>query len=87
MVSTKNCFLALQGMVRFRHGIFPIRGPLGRIVRDVFPNAGHFIFVADDVFIIIALPQFPGKQGPTVLFDAADVFVCGHGFEPIDNIR
>ena len=29
---------------------------------DVFPDAGHFVFVADDVFIIIALPQFPGKR-------------------------
>ena len=45
-----------QGVVRLCHGIFPIRGPLGRIVRDVFPNAGYFFFGADDVFIIIALP-------------------------------
>ena len=77
--------MILQGVGRFRHGIFPVRGPLGLIVRDVFPNAGRFIFVANNVFIIIALPQFPGKRGPTVLFDTPNVFVCGHRFEPLNN--
>jgi len=30
--------------------------PLGWVVLDVFPDSGQFFFVADDMFVIIALP-------------------------------
>ena len=32
------------------------------------------------------LPKFAGEWRPSVLFDAADVFVGGHGFEPRDDV-
>jgi len=60
-----------------------IQFPTDRIVGDIVAEAVQFIVVADDVFVVVALPQFSWKRGPTVLLDAKDVFVGGHGLEPL----
>jgi len=37
--------------------VFWVFGPVGRVVPDVVANGVQFPFVADDAFVIIALPQ------------------------------
>jgi predicted membrane-bound dolichyl-phosphate-mannose-protein mannosyltransferase len=56
--------------------IFTIHFPLGRIADDVLAYAVQFIVVADDVFVIIALPYF--RTGG--IADFVDAF-GGGGFE------
>ncbi len=48
--------------------IFPILGPAGRVVADVLADSVQFPFVADDVFVAIALPD--ANSG--CMTDAAD---------------
>lgn len=44
------------------------------------------IFIANDVLIIITLPQFSRKRHPAVLFHITHIFIGGHRFKPLDNI-
>jgi hypothetical protein len=44
-----------------------------------------FVLIADDMFVIIALPNFANERRPTQLFDAVDIFISGHRFEPLDD--
>ncbi len=39
------------------YGIFPVKFPSLGIVHDVFPDVVERLLVADDVFVIIALPD------------------------------
>ena len=39
------------------HRIIFILRPLRGVVDDVFPDAVHFLLVADDLFVIISLPD------------------------------
>jgi len=39
--------------------IFTVHFPLYGIVDDVFPYSVQFVFIADDMFVVIALPEFP----------------------------
>ena len=51
--------------------------PFCRVVHDIFPDAVQFIVVADDMFPIIALPQWLPRR----IADLVDPF-GGGGFEP-----
>ena len=62
-----------------------IRSPIERIIDDIFPNFIQFIFITDNMFIIISLPQFSIKGFPTVLFDHPNVFIRRHRFVPLHN--
>jgi hypothetical protein len=61
--------------------VYPIEQVIGDIGADAFPIG----LVTDDVFVVIPLPQFTRKGMPTKLFDAANVFMRGDGFECADN--
>jgi hypothetical protein len=67
--------------------IFPVQMPAQGILSDVLTNAVQEGIVADDVFIIIALPQPTAEWRPSGLFDAADIFIGGHRFEPLNDFR
>jgi len=60
-----------------------IQFPTDRIIGNVVAEAVQFIVVADDVFVVVSLPQFAWKRGPAVLLDASDVCVGGRGLEPL----
>ena len=55
----------------------------------IFKNiTGYFIIrplVADDVFVIIALPKAGMERCPTILFHPMDIAVGGDGFECAHN--
>ena len=53
--------------------ILPIQRPLQRIVQDVFPNAVQRGFIANDVFVVIALPDAAAERLPSALNDTACV--------------
>ncbi len=59
--------------------------PFCRVVDDIFRNGMIGLFVSDDVFVIIALPQFTTKWLPSQIFHATDIFVGGHCFEPLHH--
>lgn len=63
----------------------PIQFPPGRIIPDVFANAHRFGIIANDVFPVIPLPQFSRKRPPPKLSNPTDIFVGGHGFEPLHH--
>ena len=63
-----------------------VRMPIVGIVNDVFAGAVQFIVIADNMFVIIALPQFAGESRPPTLFDTMDVFIGGDRFECPRNI-
>ncbi len=65
--------------------IILIFGPLRWIVHNVLAGGVQFPFVADDMFVVVALPNPALKGHPTKLLDATDVFIGGHGFEPLHN--
>lgn len=67
--------------------IFPVQFPFHRIDDDVFADAVQFVFIANDMFIIISLPQFAGIWRPTVFFHTVRISFCGHGFESVNDIR
>jgi hypothetical protein len=60
--------------------IFSVQCPLQRVIHDVFADAVQRFVIADDVFVIIALPQFYAG-GITHFIDAA----CGRRFEQTYN--
>lgn len=70
-----------------RAGIFRVVRPPRGIVQNVLPKAVHRFLAADDVLVIIALPQATGKWCPTELPDAVDVAFRGHRFVPMYNVR
>ena len=51
-----------------RHGGLPLRNeqfvgfPSGGVVADIFADFGEVVFVSDDMFPIVALPEFSGKR-------------------------
>jgi len=57
--------------------VFAIRCPAQRVVDEVFPNAIQGVFIADDVFVVIALPDW--GDGEVVCF--MELFGDGR-FEP-----
>ena len=57
--------------------IFIVKSPAHRIFVDVTPNAIEIYLIADNVVIIIALPQPLVKSGPRHRFNAADIFDGG----------
>jgi hypothetical protein len=63
-------------------GIEFVIGPSCGVVGDVICYFAQGLVIADDVFIIIALPQFAVEWRPSQLFHPTDVFVGRHGFEP-----
>ena len=68
-------------------GIEFVIGPSCGVVGDVICYLAQGLVIADDVFIIIALPQFAVEWRPSQLFHPTDVFVGRHGFEPSHHRR
>ena len=62
------------------HRVFPVCCPLCWVVGDVFPDKVQFLFVADDVFIIVALPHYTTRG----VADFVDTF-GRHRFEGTDQ--
>ncbi len=54
-------------------GILPVVTPPRGVSEDILANAIQRIFVANDVFVIIALPQTPAEGWTSNCFDATDV--------------
>jgi hypothetical protein len=67
----------------FSRSQVPVQGIRQDVIADAFKGA----FVADDVFVVVALPQASLKRRPSRVFYHTDVFVGGHGFEPLHNRR
>jgi hypothetical protein len=63
-------------------GIFLVSVPAGRVFGDILADATKRGFVADDVFVIVALPD-GGAWGAPQFIDPA----CGEGFELADDFR
>ena len=63
-------------------GVFPIGVPAGGVLRDILADAAKREFVADDVFVIVALPD-GGTWGAPQFIDPA----CGEGFELAYDFR
>ena len=64
-----------------------IGGPIGWVVVNVVPYRLVSPFVADDVFIVITLPETFVKWRPFAILDAVPVFGGGDGFDPLDYIK
>jgi hypothetical protein len=63
-------------------GIFLVGVPAGGVLGDILADAAKREFVADDVFVIVALPD-GGAWGAPQFIDPA----CGEGFELADDFR
>jgi len=63
-------------------GIFPVGVPADGVFGDILADAAKREFVADDVFVIVALPD-GGAWGAPQFIDPA----CGEGFELADDFR
>ena len=63
-------------------GVFPIDVPADGVLGDILADAAKREFVADDVFVIVALPD-GGTWGAPQFIDPA----CGKGFELADDFR
>jgi hypothetical protein len=61
---------------RFPAWILLVLRPFGRILRNVTTDPNELFLVADDVFVVVALPE--GDAGG--IAEKVDVFGCG-GFE------
>jgi predicted nuclease of predicted toxin-antitoxin system len=57
--------------------------PSGGIIPDVIADAVQFVFMTDDMFVIIALPQPAGEGGPATVPNR--VSVGGDRFKRLDN--
>src|SRR5205085_6606915 len=68
-------------------GASAVFGPASRVIADVAADVVERCLVADDVFVIIVLPDAFPEGCPARPFDGADVFVRGHDFEPLDDLR
>ena len=67
-------------------GIFGVVRPLGGVVGDVLADLVQGSFAADDVFVIIALPQATAECEPAVTFDTDDVSARGECFESAHHV-
>src|SRR2546422_457473 len=65
--------------------VFLIKRPLSQVVRNVQPDRVQLGRVADYVFIVVALPELAREGWPAQGLDAANVFIGGHGFEPLHD--
>jgi len=63
-------------------GVFPIGVPADGVLGDISADAAKREFVADDVFVIVALPD-GGAWGAPQFIDPA----CGEGFELAYDFR
>jgi hypothetical protein len=52
-----------------------------RVIADILPNALEGRFVADDVFVIIALPQSFIERLPIEFFYPSDAVIGRHSLE------
>ena len=57
--------------------------PIGRIVLDIGRNFPVGFFIADDVFEIVALPDFIFEWFPPMVFYITNEFIGYHGFKPL----
>jgi len=48
-----------------------------RILENVLPNVCEFCLVADNVFVVIALPKTPKKGTPVIMVNAFAISRCG----------
>src|SRR4030042_334729 len=57
---------AMRPYIRFAHvdGVFAILAPARRVVSDVPPDGVQFVFVPDDVFVVVALPDGQPRSAP-----------------------
>ena len=68
-------------------GIFPIHFPFQGIIDELFADIVYFAVIADDAFVIIALPESTGKWRPIVVFNTTDICIGGHNLEPLHHMR
>ncbi len=61
-------------------GVLFVLLPLGRVGLDIFTNSIQFLFISDDVIVIIPLPDRVARQLAVNIY-----FLCGYGFESGDE--
>jgi hypothetical protein len=61
--------------------IVAIARPHQWVVADVVAYFFQFIFIANDMLVKIAVPELSDEGGPSLFAHAADVLICGDGFE------
>lgn len=64
-----------------------IVGPARRIIFNVLSNAGELCVGADDVLVVIALPQAADERRPSGSAYAVGVPFRGQSFEPVHYVR
>ena len=58
-----------------------VLAPASGIAEDAFPDTPEVDLAANDVLVVVALPQSPLKRRPSSLSDTHDIFMGCHGFE------
>ncbi len=75
----------VQPSIKFVHadtlGVFTVQRPAQGICPDVLADAAQGMFVSDDVFVVVALPQATVKRRVKLKIHATNVFHRGNGFE------
>ena len=66
--------------------VFAVRFPLERIGADIGADTVHVGIGAEDVFVIIALPEAAFKRRPVQPVHAEDIFVGADRFEHPDDL-
>jgi hypothetical protein len=67
--------------------ILAIEGPAQRVLQNVFADTFQAGLVADDVFVVVALPQSARERGPIPLFHPIGIPFGRHGLVPMHYIR
>jgi hypothetical protein len=60
--------------------------PVCRVCLDVFANAVEITIIANDVVVIVAMPEAPIVGWPTGFLHAAAVAYRGDGLEPFHDV-
>ena len=67
-------------------GVLRVLVPFGRVAGNILPYSVKFNIIADDPFIIIALPQFARERRPMSLSYSSHIFVGCHRLKPLDDL-
>ena len=68
-------------------GVKTVLRPPRRVVFNICPDAVQICIIADDVLVIVPLPQFPVEPRPGASFNPVHIPFRRHGFEPMHDIR
>jgi hypothetical protein len=67
-------------------GMFTMHSPPDRVVDDVLPNTIQGFSIADDMFVVVALPNPSVERCPAGLFYPISISFRGQGFEPMNYV-